>query len=117
MIEYRFDEGKLERLPALAAELVALEVDVILAGNTAAALAAKQATRTLPIVFAGLPMQLERARHQPCAAGRQCHRVVLLAPELVGKRLELLKQAVPGVSRVAASGSQVPGRKARTRKC
>ena len=52
VIEYRDDEGKIERLPALAAELVALEVDVIVAGATPHALAAKQATRTLPIVFA-----------------------------------------------------------------
>ncbi|HLF48065.1 MAG TPA: ABC transporter substrate binding protein, partial [Methylomirabilota bacterium] len=52
VIEYRDAEGKLERLPALAAELVALKVDVIVAPPTPAALAAKQATRTLPIVFA-----------------------------------------------------------------
>src|SRR5262245_35670624 len=51
-IEYRLAEGKLERYPALAAELVALNVDVIVAANLTAALAAKQATRTLPIVFA-----------------------------------------------------------------
>src|SRR5437867_5168783 len=53
VIEYRDTEGKLERLPALAAELVALKVDVILAGSTPQALAAKQATRTVPIVFTG----------------------------------------------------------------
>src|SRR5262249_5765816 len=53
VIEYRDAEGKLERFPALAAELVALKVDVIVTGNTPAALAAKQATRTIPIVFAG----------------------------------------------------------------
>src|SRR5882724_718052 len=53
VIEYRDAEGKLERLPALAAELVALKVDVIMAPSTPAALAAKQATTTLPIVFAG----------------------------------------------------------------
>src|SRR5712692_2367532 len=52
VIEYRDAEGKVERLPALVAELVALKVDVIVAGGTAQALAAKQATRTLPIVFA-----------------------------------------------------------------
>jgi putative ABC transport system substrate-binding protein len=52
VIEYRNHEGKVDRLPALAAELVALKVDVIVASNTGAALAAKQATRTLPIVFA-----------------------------------------------------------------
>ncbi len=51
VIEIRDAEGKLERLPALAAELVALKVDVILAGGTAQALAAMEATRTIPIVF------------------------------------------------------------------
>src|SRR5713226_726838 len=52
VIEYRDAEGKLERLPALAAELVALKVDVIVAPNTPAAVPAKQATKTIPIVFA-----------------------------------------------------------------
>src|SRR6266849_2904341 len=54
VIEYRSAEGKPERLPALAAELVALKVDVIVAPNTLGAVAAKQATRTLPIVFIGV---------------------------------------------------------------
>jgi ABC-type uncharacterized transport system substrate-binding protein len=102
VIEYRDAEGKYERLPALAAELVALKVDVIVAPNTVAALAAKQATKTIPIVFAGTT--------DPVASGL----VTSLArpggnvtgwsnfnSELVGKCLELLKQAVPGVSRVA----------------
>ena len=102
VIEYRDAEGKLERLPALAAELVALKVDVILAPSTVAALAAKQATRTLPIVFAaagdpvgsGLVTSLARP-------GGNVTGLSPLASELVGKRLELLTQAVPGVSRVA----------------
>jgi putative ABC transport system substrate-binding protein len=102
MIEYRSAEGKAERLPALAAELVALKVDVIVAAGTPAALAAKQATRTLTIVFpvavdpitSGLVTSLARP-------GGNITGLSVLAPELVGKCLELLKQAVPGVSRVA----------------
>jgi putative ABC transport system substrate-binding protein len=103
VIEYRDAEGKLERLPALAAELVALKIDVIVAaGGTPAALAAKQATRTLPIVFTaaadpvmdGLVTNLARP-------GGNVTGLSLFFPELVGKCLELLKQAVPGVSRGA----------------
>jgi putative ABC transport system substrate-binding protein len=104
VIEYRDAEGKLERLPALAAELVALQVDVIVAGGgTPTALAAKQATKTIPIVFAsagdpvgsGLVTSLARPSGNVTGLSN-------LAPELVGKRLEQLTQAVPGVSRVAA---------------
>ena len=102
VIEYRDAEGKVERLPALAAELVALKVDVIVASGTLAALAAKQATRTLPIVFspAGDPVGsgLVTSLARP---GGNVTGLSAFAPELVGKRLELLKQAVPGVSRVA----------------
>ena len=102
VIEYRDAEGKLERLPALAVELVALKVDVILAVSTLHALAAKQATRTVPIVFAavgdpvasGLVTSLARP-------GGNVTGLSSLAPELVGKCLELLKQTVPGVSRIA----------------
>ena len=102
VIEYRDAEGKFERLPALAAELVALKVDVIVAPPTAAALVAKQATKTIPIVFAvaadpvtsGLVTSLARP-------GGNVTGLSILAPELVGKNLELLTQGVPGVSRVA----------------
>jgi putative ABC transport system substrate-binding protein len=102
VIEYRDAEGKLDRLPALAADLVALRVDVIVAPSIGAALAAKQATKTLPIVFAlvadpvgnGLVTSLARP-------GGNVTGVSNLSSELVGKRLELLKQAVPGVTRVA----------------
>ncbi len=102
VIEYRDAEGKVERLPALVAELVALKVDVIVASGTLAALAAKQTTRTLPIVFspAGDPVGsgLVTSLARP---GGNVTGLSAFAPELVGKRLELLKQAVPGVSRVA----------------
>ncbi len=101
-IEYRDAEGRPERLPALAAELVALKVDVILAGSTPQALAAKQATRTLPIVFASAPDPVASGLVTSLARpGGNVTGLSNIAPELVGKRLELLKQAVPGVSRVA----------------
>jgi putative ABC transport system substrate-binding protein len=103
VIEYRRAEGKLERLPALAAQLVALHVDVIVALRTPEARAAKQATRTLPIVFtsssdpvsSGLVTSLARP-------GGNVTGLSNLSPELVGKCLEQLTQAVPGVSRIAA---------------
>ena len=102
VIEFRDADGKLERLPALATELVALKVDVILVGGTVAALATKQATSTVPIVFVsaidpvtdGLVTSLARP-------GGNTTGLSTLAPELLGKRLEHLKQVVPGVSQVA----------------
>jgi putative tryptophan/tyrosine transport system substrate-binding protein len=102
VIEIRSAEGKFERLPALAAELVALKVDVIVVGGTPAALAAKQATTILPIVVSaagdlvasGLVTSLTRP-------GGNVTGLSMLSSDLVGKCLELLKQAVPGVSRVA----------------
>ena len=118
VIEYRDAKGKLEWLPALAAELAALKVDVILASSTPQTLAAKQATRTLPIVFAaaddpvgsGLVTSLARP-------GGNVTGLSNLAPELVGKRLEQLKQAVPGITRVAVLWHQVPSANARIRTC
>src|SRR4029453_15841262 len=102
VIEYRDAKGKLERLPALAAELVALKVDVILAASTPQTLAAKQATRTLPIVFAAADDAVGRGLVTSLARpGGNVTGLSFLAPELVGKRLELLKQAVPGVTQVA----------------
>ena len=103
VIEYRDAEGKLERLPALAAELVALKVDVILAeGGTLGPRVAMQATTTIPIVIAaagdpvgsGLVTSLARP-------GGNVTGLAGVGSDLVGKRLELLKQAVPGVDRVA----------------
>jgi ABC-type uncharacterized transport system substrate-binding protein len=103
VIEYRSAEGKSERLPALAAELVALEVDVIVAPGTPLALAAKQATRTLPIVFAavGNPVGSGLATSLARPGGNVTGLSILLSSGLVGKYLELLTQAVPGVSLVA----------------
>jgi putative tryptophan/tyrosine transport system substrate-binding protein len=101
-IEYRDVEGKYERLPALAAELVALKVDVILAAGTPQPLAAKQATRTIPIVFAGAADPVGSGLVTSLARpGGNVTGLSLLSPELVGKCLEQLKQAVPGGSRVA----------------
>ena len=101
-IEVRSAEGKVERLPGLAAKLVRLKVDVIVAAGTQAALAAKQATSTIPIVMAavgdpvatGLVASLARP-------GGNLTGPSLMLPELIGKQLELLKEVVPKVSRVA----------------
>jgi putative tryptophan/tyrosine transport system substrate-binding protein len=103
VIEYRDAEGKRERFPALAAELVALKVDVIfVAGGTRVALAAMQATKTIPIVFTGVGDPVESGLVTNLARpGGNVTGLSGLGPELVGKRLELLKQVVPGVDRVA----------------
>jgi putative ABC transport system substrate-binding protein len=103
VIEYRDAEGKAQRLPALAAELVALKVDVIVTVSNTTALAAKQATSTVPIVFAAVANPVESGIVTSLARqGGNVTGLASLGSELVGKRLELLKQAVPGVSRVAA---------------
>jgi putative ABC transport system substrate-binding protein len=103
VIEYRDAEGKVERLPALAAELVALKVDVIfVGGGTRVTLAAMQATKTIPIVFTGVGDPVTSGLVTNLAGpGGNVTGLSGLGPELVGKRLELLKQAVPGVDRVA----------------
>jgi hypothetical protein len=103
VIEYRYGEGKFERFPALASELVALKVDVIVASaGTSAALAAQQATRTILIVFIGAGDPVTSGLVTSLARpGGNLTGLSILAPALVGKRLEMLTQAVPGVSRVA----------------
>jgi len=100
--EYQFAAGELERLPGLAAELVRLNVNVILAGSSPGVLAAKNATATIPIVMvttgdpvtSGLVSSLARP-------GGNITGVTALSDALGGKRLQLLTQAVPGVARVA----------------
>jgi ABC-type uncharacterized transport system substrate-binding protein len=104
MIEYRSAEGKLDRFPALAIGLVALKVDVIVATNTQAALAARQATATIPIVFAGPadPVSSGLVTSLSRPGGNLTGLSSIPAPQLVGKPLELLTQAVPGRTRFAA---------------
>ena len=102
-IEFRSSDGKYERLPDLAAELVRLKVDVIVAPATQNPLAAKQATRTIPIVMAssGDPVQSGLVASLARPGGNITGLTGVVGPELVGKQLELLKEAVPKVSRVA----------------
>ena len=103
VIEYRAADGRIERLPGLASELARLKVDLIVAGPTAGARAAQQATTTIPIVATvmgdpvgdGLVASLARP-------GGNITGLTFLGPELVPKRLELLKEALPKVARVAA---------------
>src|SRR5439155_12152934 len=101
VIEYRWAEGKYDRLPDLVAELVALKVDVIVtAGGTAPALAAKQATTTIPIVMAGVGDAVAAGLVSSLARpGGNVTGVTDLEPELAAKRLELLKEAIPRAGR------------------
>ena len=110
-IEYRFAEGKSDRLPGLAAELVHLKVDIIVTAGPPATRAAKEATNTIPIVMTneadpvgtGFIASLARP-------GGNITGLSTLAPELSGKRLEILKEVVPKASRVAVVGtSTAPG--------
>ena len=103
-IEYRYAEGKRDRYPELAAELVRLKVDVIVvAGGVAPIQAAKNATKTIPIVMTGGGIDPVEAGLVESLArpGGNVTGITLLARELGGKRLELLKEAVPKLARVA----------------
>jgi putative tryptophan/tyrosine transport system substrate-binding protein len=102
--EYRYGEGKGERQPELAAELVRLKVDIILvAGGTQPTRAAKNATKTIPIVMTGLGLDPVRAGLVESLArpGGNVTGLTTLNSELGGKRLELLREAVPKLVRVA----------------
>ena len=103
-IEYRYTEGKRDRASELAAELVRLKVDIIVvAAGTPSVQAAKNATKTIPIVMTGAGSDPVAAGHVESLArpGGNVTGVTLLDRELGGKRLELLKEAVPKVARVA----------------
>jgi ABC-type uncharacterized transport system substrate-binding protein len=102
VLEFRFAEGRIDGLPALASELVRLQVDVIVTEGNAAALAAKHATSTIPIVMAiaadpvkaGVVASLSRP-------GGNITGLTAIDPELSGKRVDLLKEAVPKIALVA----------------
>jgi putative ABC transport system substrate-binding protein len=101
IIEYRFAEAKSDRLPELARELIGLKVDIIFAGGTPATEAAKNATLTIPIVTSSAePIEsgLVSGLAQP---GGNITGLTNLSSELIGKRLELLKEVMPQLSRVA----------------
>jgi putative tryptophan/tyrosine transport system substrate-binding protein len=101
-IEYRWAEGKLERLPALVADLVRLRVDVIVSSATPAIRAAKEQTKTIPIVMAGVTHPVGAGFIASLAQpGGNITGLTHLHPDLAGKRLELLKELLPGLSRVA----------------
>jgi putative tryptophan/tyrosine transport system substrate-binding protein len=102
-IERRYGEWKLDRLPELAAELVRLKVDVIVAFSTPAARAAKQATSTTPIVALAMGDPVgDKLVASLARPGGNITGTTLLGPELVAKRLGLLTETIPGLSRVAA---------------
>ena len=101
IIEYRFAEARSERLPELARELVGLKVDIIFAGGGPATAAAKNATQMIPIVTSSQdPVSLGFVAGLPRPGGNITG-LTNLTSELVGKRLELLKEVIPQLSRVA----------------
>lgn len=102
LIEYRWAEGKYDRFPALIAELIGLKVEVIVTAGTPATLAVKKATTSVPLVMiavgdpvgTGIVPSLGRP-------GGNITGLISISPELDGKRLELLREVVPGISHIA----------------
>ena len=105
-IEFRWAGGQYDRLPGLAAELVRLKVNVIVAGSPPAIQAAKQATETIPIVMGAVadPVATAFVTSLPRPGG-DITGLSLMHSDLVGKQLELLKEVLPKVSRVALLGN------------
>jgi putative ABC transport system substrate-binding protein len=115
VIESRYAEGNLDRLPALAVELVRLKVDIIVTAGGQATRAAKQATATIPIVMTNDPDPVGSGF--VASLGRPSGNITglsTLAPELSGKRLELLGEVVPKLSRVAVVGTSTQAGHAQT---
>jgi putative tryptophan/tyrosine transport system substrate-binding protein len=102
VIDFRHADNKVDRLPLLAEELVRQKVDILVTSATSAALALKDATKTIPIVFfiAGDPIEAGLVDSLPRPGGNITG-FTNVAPQLAGKRLELLKESVPKLSRVA----------------
>jgi putative tryptophan/tyrosine transport system substrate-binding protein len=106
VIEYRYAEEKLDRLPVLAAELLRLNVEVIVTGGPAVTRAVKEATATIPIVMTQDPDPVGSGFVASLARpGGNITGLSTLSPEISGKRLELLKEIVPKLSRVAVLGT------------
>lgn len=101
-IEYRYADNKFDRLPALASELVGLRVDVLIAAGPLAALASKNATRTIPIVLLAVADPIAIGLIDSMAhPGGNITGFTIITDVLAGKRLALLKEAIPKLSRVA----------------
>jgi putative ABC transport system substrate-binding protein len=101
-VEYRYAGGKVDQLAGLVAEMVNLRVDVIVASGTQSIEAAKKATKTVPIVFPVTPDPVESGFVASFARpGGNITGLSTLNPEVGGKRLELFKEVIPGISRVA----------------
>ena len=105
-IEFRFAEGVADRLAVLARQLVELQVDLIIAVGTAGAAAARQATQSIPVVFVSVTAPVEQGLVSSLARpGGNLTGLSTQSNELIGKRLELLKEAFPRIIRVAVLGS------------
>ena len=101
LVEYRYVEGKLDRIPSLVAELVQLKVDVLVCTSSSLIRAAKQATKTIPIVMVtGQDPVATGIVNSLARPGGNITGFTRLTRELSGKRLELLKEVIPGISRV-----------------
>jgi len=115
LIEPRYGEGKLDRLPALARRLVGLKVDIIVSAGGQATRAAREATSTIPIVLTNDPDPVGSGFVASLARpGGNVTGLSTLAPELSGKRLELLREVVPKLSRVAIIGTSTQAGHAQT---